>query len=101
MISSNSDALDDNALGIRRKRFEVIRIGRKHRSTWLGHRHQERVDRRTTARPPPKQRRSSRDALRDPIDHVAGLEQSVLVRVSPGMPLKAFDEDDGRNRRRP
>jgi len=96
-----SDALDGHALGVRRKRFQVAWVGRQHRSARLRHRDNQRVDRGTTSCAPSKQGSSSRETLRDPIDHVAGLEQLVLVRISARMPLKALDQDNRRNRSGP
>ena len=100
-VPRRSDALDGDSLGVGCERLQVTRIGRQNRSAGLGHRDDQRVDRRATSCACAKQGRSSRKALWDPIDHVAGLEQSVFVRVSPGMPSKALDKDDGRNRGRP
>lgn len=100
-IGQRSHALDADSLRVRRQRLQVIRIGRENRPPGLRHCDNQRVDRRTTSCPPTKQRCSSREAFWDPVDHVAGLEQLVFVRVSPGMPLKALDKNNGRNRSRP
>lgn len=68
-----SDSLNDHAMRVRRKRFQIVRIRRQDRAAWLCYRNNERVDRRTAARSPTQQGGSSCKALRNPIQYIAGL----------------------------
>jgi hypothetical protein len=92
-----SNSFDDDAMGVRGQRFEIVRVRRQDRAAWLSNRHDQRVDRGTAPGAPAQRGGASRKALRDPIQHIAGLQKLVLVRISASMPLKALDKDDGWN----
>ena len=96
-----SDPLDAHAVGVSRKRLEVIGIGGEHRPVWLGERYDERVNGRPAVSEPAQERRSAGKRLGNSGGHVAGLEKPILVRVTPRVSLKAFDQNDGWNCRWP
>jgi hypothetical protein len=96
-----SDPLDDDAVGVSRERLEVVGIGGEHRPVWLGERDHERVNSRPSASEPTQERRSAGERLGNSLRDVASLEQPILVRVTTGVPLKAFYQHDSWNHRWP
>jgi hypothetical protein len=96
-----SDALDDYVFCVARKGFEISRIRGEDSSTRLGERHNERVDSRATTSEPSEQSRPAGHRFWDCLGDVAGLEKPILVGVTTRVPLKAFDQDNAGNPRRP
>ena len=86
-----SDPLDDHAVGVSRKRLEVVGIGGEHRPIWLGERDYERINSRPSTSEPTQERGSAGKRLRNSLRDVTSLEQPILVRIATGVPLKAFD----------
>jgi hypothetical protein len=80
---------------------DIVGIAGEHRSIGLGKGDEQSVDRGASPRLSPQERRSPGHMLGDFFDDIARLEQCVGVRIAGGVPLKAFDEDDGWNEGRP
>jgi hypothetical protein len=85
---------------VRRKRFEVVEVGRDHDPVRLGEGDDDRVHGGAATRQPSKVRGPTSRALRHGLDNVASLKEPVGIRIARG-PLKALDEHDGRNDGRP
>ncbi len=81
--------------------FQIPWIRREHNASGFRARNHQGVDGRTATREPSQKRRSPGQCLRNLVDDLTGLEKPVLVRVTPGMALQTFDQNDGRNFRRP
>ena len=84
-----------------RKRLEVVRIGGEHRPVRLCERDDERINGRPATSEPPQERRAAGERLGNNLRDLADFEQPVLVRVTPSVSLKAFDQHDGWNHRWP
>jgi hypothetical protein len=84
-----------------RESFQVLRVGRDDGPPGLGTRHNYRIDSRAASRKASQQSSSAGEGFRDDFRDLANLQQSVHVRVSAGVSLKAFNKDDGRYARRP
>jgi hypothetical protein len=76
-------------------------ILREHNTIWLGKNNDNRIDRGSSPSPGSQQRRPPSQTFRNSFGDKACLEEPVDVRVASGVTLKRFDEDDGRNDRRP
>ena len=85
-----SDPLDEHAVGVSRKRLEVIGIGGEHRSVRLGERDDQRVDGRPAMSKPAQVRRSAGKRPRNSGGHVTGLEKPILVRLTPSVSFEGI-----------
>src|SRR5216110_709453 len=98
---ARSDSLDGHVFCVARKRLEISRIRGEDGSTRFGESDNKRVDSRTATSETSEQSRAAGHRFWDPLEDVAGLEKPILVEITTRMPLKTFDQDNGRNLRRP
>jgi hypothetical protein len=95
------DSLDPHAGSVGRQRLQVVRIGREYGPSGFRECHDKRIDGGPTTSQSPQQGCSPRKRLRDCIGDVTGLEEPILVRIAPRVPLQALHENHGRYRRWP
>ena len=96
-----SRTLDGHVICVRRQRAEIRRIARQHRSTTFRECYDQRVDSRAAASTTSQERGSSRESLRDLINDVAHLEETVRVCVAARISLETLHQYYGRNQWRP
>jgi hypothetical protein len=81
--------------------LKIIRVGRQNGAAGFRDCDDDGVHDGATSRPPPQQRCSPSDALRNPVNDIASLEQLIGGRVAPGVTLKTLHQDRGRHYGRP
>lgn len=95
------DSLNQHVGSVGRQRPKVIRVRSEHCPSGFRECHDERIDGRPATGQPSKQGGSPGERLRDCRGDVTSLEEPVLVRVAPGVPLQALHKNHRGHRRRP
>lgn len=84
-----------------RQCLKISGIGGEDGSPRFSQRYNDGINHRTATSETSQQSRTARERLWDCLGDFAGLQKPVFIGITTRVPLKAFDEDDGGNLRRP
>ena len=96
-----SDSDDENIVCMGSNCSQIGDVATQHRASWLGTGHNNGVHGRTLSRQGPEYASATSEMLRELLDDVACLEESVCEGVGSRTSAEAFDQYDRRNNGRP